>query len=153
MQALSGWLPALGFTDPRSTGTVLAVLALLFLGRVAGQVVVALRAPGWLPPMSEWYSGLLAYRRLLATQAVVLIVLWTVALGLLLDLPPFTARRPDLGTALVWLGWAYLLAMAMRYVVTMVRRPEARWFGRTIPIAFHIVLAIWIVVFGSFLRS
>ena len=37
----------------------------LFMFRVLGQVYVALYAPRWLPPMGEWYSGLLPYYLLL----------------------------------------------------------------------------------------
>jgi hypothetical protein len=35
----------------------------------------------------------------------------------------------------------------------MARRPDQRWLGGTIPIVFHIVLASWLFVLGSYLRS
>jgi len=150
---VTGFPPGFELGDPRSTAIVLAVLATLFLARVVGQLIVATRAPGWLPPMSEWYSGALAYRPLLATQAVVLVALWSVALGLALGLPVLAERRPVVGTALLAIGWVYLVSMVVRYVVRMWRHPEARWLGRTIPIWFHMVLASWILVLGSYLRG
>ena len=150
---MTGWPPGVSLHDPRATGTVLAVLGLLFLGRVVGQLLVATRAPRWLPPMPEWYSGAVPYRPLLASQAVVLVVLGSITIGLLAEIPFFAERRPAVGSVLIWLGWAYLLAMVARYVVRMARHPEARWFGRTIPIAFHIVLATWVIVLASYHRG
>lgn len=150
---MSGWPPGLELRDPRVAGAILVVLGMLFLGRVVGQLLVALREPSRLPPMAEWYSGLLPYRGLLATQALVVVVISTVSIELLLAVPGVVARRPELGTRLLLLGWAYLLAMIVRYVVRMARHPAARWFGRTIPIVFHIVLATWVLVLGSYLRG
>lgn len=150
---MTGWPPGFELHDPRVAGLVLAVLMLLFLGRVAGQLLVAMRGPDWLPGMSEWYSGVLPYRPLLASQAVVVVLLGTITFGLLADIEVFTQRRPGPGAVLLWLGWAYLFSMIVRYVVRMARQPEARWFGRTIPIVFHIVLATWVLVLGSYLRG
>jgi len=54
---------------------------------------------------------------------------------------------------LIIVGWIDALTMVARYVIRMARHPEARWVGRTIPIVFHIVLAGWLFVLGSYLRS
>jgi hypothetical protein len=43
--------------------------------------------------------------------------------------------------------------MAVRYVVRMGRQPDQRWFGGTIPIVFHWVLASFLFVLGSFHAS
>jgi hypothetical protein len=40
--------------------------------------------------------------------------------------------------------------MAIRYVVRMRRRPDQRWFGGTIPIVFHFVLASYLYTLGCF---
>ena len=40
---------------------VLWTLLALFVLRVTGQALVAFLEVGFLPPMSEWYSGLLPY--------------------------------------------------------------------------------------------
>lgn len=150
---MTGWPPGLELRDPRLAGAILAVLGLLFLGRIVGQLLVVTRAPSWLPPMQEWYSGALPYRALLATQACVVVAVAATSAALLLEVPVATTRRPDLGGALLWLGWLYLLSMVVRYVVRMARHPEARWFGRTIPIFFHMVLATCVLVVGSYLRG
>lgn len=150
---MSGWPPGLDLPEPGVAGALLAVLGVLFVGRVVGQLLVVTRGPSWLPPMTEWYSGALPYRPLLATQVAVVVILAATSAALLLELPVATIKRPDLGVALLWLGWLYLLSMVVRYVVRMARHPEARWFGRTIPIAFHVVLASCVLVLGSYLRG
>jgi len=40
--------------------------------------------------------------------------------------------------------------MASRYVVRMYRRPGERWFGGTIPIVFHFVLAAFLFTWGKY---
>ena len=52
----------------RRQAILLGLLACAFLGRVLGQVAVALLEPDWLPPMQDWYSGLLPYSILLLIQ-------------------------------------------------------------------------------------
>ncbi len=56
-------------TGPRAGYTsVLLGLAFLFLLRVLGQVLVAFFEVGPLPPMAEWYSGLVPYPVLLRVK-------------------------------------------------------------------------------------
>ena len=55
-----------------------------------------------------------------------------------------------LGWLLVGFAVVYAGSMAVRYAVRMRRRPEARWFGGTIPIVFHLVLATYLYAFGGF---
>ena len=119
--------------------------------RVAGQLVVFLRAPAWLPPMAQWQSGLVPYAFLLSTQAVVLV-------PDVLDCDPTSARGsgvwvqplPRLGrVVLVW-SYLYAGAMVVRYVIRMARRPDQRWLGGTIPIIFHSVLAAFQWTFAQY---
>ena len=53
------------------------------------------------------------------------------------------------GRFLIVFSGVYALAMAIRYVVRMSRQPDQRWFGGTIPIVFHFVLASYLYVLGS----
>jgi hypothetical protein len=39
---------------------------------------------------------------------------------------------------------------SMRYAVRMRRHSDQRWFGGTIPIVFHWVLAAFLLVFGVY---
>ena len=123
---------------------------LLFL-RVAGQILVALRAPRWLPPMEQWQSGLLPYPLLVLGQAVVLTVMIWICLdftrgaGLFID-----PRWPQMGQAVVWFSYVYFGGMIVRYIIWMWRRPDQRWFGGTIPIIFHSVVAAFLYTFGRY---
>ena len=53
----------------------------------------------------------------------------------------------------MWLrnfGIVYFLSMVVRYALRMSWYPEERWFGGTIPIIFHWVLASYLIVLGCY---
>ena len=149
---MNGFPPGISLPDPTVTAAILALLGGLFALRVVGQAIVVTWAPAWLPPKSEWYSGVLPYPQLLATQLVLLGLMGVVIAGLALGWPVIADPRPALGTLLLLIAWPYGLSMPVRYGVRMWRHPEARWTGRTIPIVFHVVLATWLFMLGSYLR-
>src|SRR5687768_3616214 len=59
-------------TRPQELAPLLWVLLGLFVLRVVGQALVAFFDVGLLPPMPEWYSGLLPYRYLLPAQIAII---------------------------------------------------------------------------------
>ena len=61
--------------DPGVYAIFLWLFTVLLLGRVLSQLIVAWRAPAWLPPTEQWQSGLLPYPALVAGQAVVLMLM------------------------------------------------------------------------------
>ena len=136
--------------DTASYATVLWSLTALFLARVLGHVAVVFFHPRFLPPMAQWYSGLLAYRYLLPVQAVILAIMVTVSLQFSKGAGFFVEPRPVAGQWLVTYSYLYFTAMAVRYVIWMKRRPDQRWFGGTLPIAFHVVLAGFLYVVGRY---
>ena len=136
--------------DPAVYGVWLWAFTILLIGRVAGQVVVALRAPAWLPPMEQWQSGLLPYPVLLACQAVVLTLMVWIAADFSRAAGFWIAPRPRLGAAALWWSSVYFGAMVARYVIRMARRPDQRWIGGTIPIVFHSVVAAFQWTFGVY---
>ena len=97
--------------DPRSSGRscvaddleaaetagFLAFFGLLFLVRVVGQILVALRAPAWLPPMDEW--NLSPYHLLLPAQLAILGVMAWLVYDLARDAGPLAEQRRGLGAA------------------------------------------------------
>ena len=128
---------------------MLSLLAFLFFLRVAGQALVAFAGVTVLPPMSEWYSGLLPYPLLFPVQLAILgaqvKLSWDFAQGRGRLVTP----RPRLGRALVAAAVLYFAVMLVRYVLTMAWYPERRWLGTgTIPIVFHWVLAAYLLVLG-----
>jgi hypothetical protein len=56
------------------------VLFALFILRVAGQALVAFLDVRFLPPMERWYSGLIPYPYLLASQILIIALMARVCL-------------------------------------------------------------------------
>ena len=133
---------------------VLSCCTLLFALRVAGQVVVVLRAPRWLPAMEHWYSGLMPYRYLLPAQVVLLTLMVLIIFDLYRMDGVFAAGGwAAAATPLRLAAALYFAAMVVRYVLTMAFKPERRWFRRTIPIWFHMVLAVALWTFATYHSS
>jgi hypothetical protein len=142
------WRQRHGTLETAELAPALWLLTALFAARVAGQVVVALRQPEWLPPMDDW--NLVPYRVLLPIQLVMLGVMAWIDASFSASSGPPVDRAEAFGWALVAFSAIYAEAMAVRYAVRMRARPEARWFGGTIPIVFHLVLATYLYALGSF---
>lgn len=135
----------------RTYGLLLSILAGLFLARVAGQALVAFLGAPWLPPMGEWYSGLLPYPLLLPAQVGILLVQGKISLDLVRGHGAFCGPGSRTGRVLLRLGLLYLAGMLLRYALTMSWYPERRWLGTgTIPTAFHVVLALYVLTLGRF---
>lgn len=139
--------------NPAEAGTWLALFILLFLGRVGGQVVVVLRAPAWLPPMAGENWNLVPYRILLPAQLGILVLMLFILHGVCLEYGPFGTRRAGMGMFLIAASAIHAHVMIARYIVRMVRKPEARWFGGAIPIVFHQVLAAFLFTWGMYHRA
>jgi hypothetical protein len=137
--------------DAALAAGLLWLFTAIFLVRVAGQVVARRWRPTWLPPTDEW--NLTPYRLLLPAQLAILGVMIWIDVDLSRAAGAAATPRPALGEAVIWFAYVYVAAIAIRYGVRMTRRPEARWFGGTIPIVFHVVLAAYLFVLGSYHAS
>ena len=137
----------------RKYATWLLLLLVLFCLRVAGQMLVAFAGVTFLPPMKEWYSGLLAYRYLLPAQFLIILLFSKICFDLFRGTGYFAIPRLRMGKSLTIFGIVYLLSMILRYVLRMSLYPEERWTGGSIPIFFHWVLAAYVLVLASFNRS
>jgi uncharacterized protein len=135
---------------------VLWALLFLFILRVVGQALIAAGLgqvlPAWLPPWEGWYSGLLAYPWLLASQIVIVAVLGIVCLQFSHGRGFFVRPDRTLGIGLVTFGSIYLAAMVVRYLIRMSLYPHERWTGGALPIFFHWVLAGYLLVLGTYHR-
>ncbi len=135
----------------RRQAVLLGLLACAFLGRVLGQVIVALLEPDWLPPMQDWYSDLLPYSILLPIQVAILTLQAFISWDLWRGTGFFTQRYPRFGVRLRWFSYGYFAVMVVRYLITMALFPERRWLGSdTIPIVFHWVLAAYLLTWSRF---
>lgn len=131
-------------------GRLLAVLTVLFLGRVLGQALVAFLSVRWLPAMYEWHSGLIPYPILLAIQLIMLVIMFKISGDIWRGAGFFARRQPSWSRYLVGFSAIYAAAMVLRYLLTMIFLPEMRWLGGTIPIFFHFVLAAFVFTWGRF---
>jgi hypothetical protein len=136
--------------DPAALQYALWLFTLLLIGRVLGQIVVVLRAPRWLPPMEQWQSGLLPYPALLAGQAAVVALMMWISIDFSRRAGYWIEPHPKLGLVVVWWSSLYAGAMVVRYVLRMKWRPDQRWWGGTIPIIFHTVVAAFQWTFGMY---
>lgn len=133
------------------TKLILIGCTVLFALRICGQAIVARYAPRWLPAMEHWYSGLMPYRYLLPAQLVLLAVMVLVVADVYRGGGFFAASWWEERTAAVQIvAGIYFASMVLRYAITMARKPERRWFKRTIPIWFHMVLATALWSFGDY---
>jgi hypothetical protein len=126
------------------------VLLFLFILRVVGQFLVAI---GWgfsLPPMREWYSGLLPYRYLLPAQILIIVLYTSVCMSITRGQGFLVTPQRKNGRALLAFGAVYFTSMTIRYPVTMALYPEKRWTGGLIPIFFHLVLSAFILFLGRY---
>ena len=129
---------------------ILWFLLFLFILRVIGQILVVLKLVDFLPPMEEWQSGLLPYKYLLASQIIVIIlygkICWDFSKGEGFFVLPFN----KLGKVFLVFGTVYFISMVIRYILQMIIYPETRWFGGTIPIFLHFVLATFLILVGKY---
>ena len=131
-------------------GPVLAILTFLFSLRVLGQALVVIFRVDWLPGTEHWFSGVIRYPVLLAIQLVMLPGMIKIASDIWRGGGFFAKPRPGWSRFLVACSIIYGISMVLRYALTMAYRPEMRWFGGTIPIFFHFVLAAFVYTWGKF---
>ena len=135
----------------RRYALLLSILTFLFVLRVLGQMLVAFFDIAFLPAMEHWYSGLLPYPALLPIQFLMIAIMALLITDVLYGTGFFSNAKRETGLFLKWFSYLYCLSMVGRYVFTMARYPELRWFGHTIPIWFHMVLAAFIYVYRLYL--
>ncbi|HXV59551.1 MAG TPA: CocE/NonD family hydrolase, partial [Vicinamibacteria bacterium] len=124
----------------------------LFCLRVVGQLIVAIFEVGFLPPMEEWYSGLIPYPFLFGAQLVIIGLFAIVYSQFVRGRGWLVHPRVRLGDSLVVFGALYLTVMVLRYTLRMALYPPERWVGGSIPIFFHWVLASFILLVGHYHR-
>ena len=123
---------------------LLNICYILFILRVVGQIYVYFKGPSWLPEFNDWYSGTISYKAVLGWQAymVTLSTLGVIDMQYLYGL--FNFRFFIVSSPyLIVLSYLYFGGMIFRYIWTMVRKPERRWFKGTIPIWAHMIFAAY----------
>lgn len=137
--------------EGRTRIVVLWICVALFFLRVIGQIEVLLLAPPWLPPMNDWYSGLLPYPLLLPAQILLLMLMAVLVVG--------EMRTSDATNATArWRRWVrraalvYFAVMVLRLTIQLARGAEDVIAAGGIPVAFHWVLALFLLVLSRISR-
>mgnify|MGYP000249319702 CR=1 FL=1 len=124
----------------KNTAILLWILLTLFVCRVLGQLTVLLFAPSFLPPMEDWYSGLMPYGLLLPSQLIIISVFSKINLDITHVKGYFARPNHRMGLWLKYFGVIYFLGMIVRFIIQ----------GISIPVVFHWILATYILVFGNY---
>lgn len=132
----------------RGLAALLWALLGLFVLRVTGQALVAFAAVDFLPPMHQWYSGLLAYEYLLPAQLLIIGLMARICLDFTRGRGLFVTPRRFFAVHWLYFGYVYLALMLARYPIQMALHPASRWFDGTLPIFFHWVLASFVILVG-----
>lgn len=132
----------------RETSLVLWACIVLFAARVIGQLEAVLVGPGWLPDMEAWYSGLLPYPLLLPLQIAILMLMAVVAWNPRVRHGLFARANPRGAQALRLLAYVYFVVMVLRLLVNVTDNGIDFWREGAIPVAFHWVLALFLLVCG-----
>jgi hypothetical protein len=120
----------------------------LFAARVIGQLETRLLAPGWLPDMDAWHSGLMPYPLLLPAQIAILMSMAAVAWNRRVRSGAFSRANPRVAGALRLFAYVYFIVMAVRLGVNVIDNGGGFWREGAIPVAFHWVLALFLSVAG-----
>jgi hypothetical protein len=131
-----------------TAATLLFACVALFAARVIGQLETVLLSPAWLPDMEAWYSGLLPYPLLLPAQIAILMLMSVVAWNRRIRNGSFARSRPRVAGALRIFAGLYFVVMAVRLGVTVIDNGGDFWREGAIPVAFHWVLALFLLVAG-----
>lgn len=138
----------------KHSALLLSILLSLFVLRVFGQLAVSIGlGTSILPPFSAWQSGLLPYSVLLILQFFIIALFAKIIADIRTGTGFFGIANETLGKRLTIFGVLYFASMIIRYTVQMELFPELRWFGGTIPIVFHIVLATFVMIVGNYHKS
>jgi hypothetical protein len=121
----------------------------LFLCRVLGQVEALLVAPSWLPTMAGWYSGLLPYPVLLPVQILLLMVMTAIAWDRSFGRGLTQIVRPRSRTWLRGIAIVYFIGMATRLAAQGLRFGPELYLHGAIPVAFHWVLALFLLTLAD----
>jgi hypothetical protein len=98
--------------------------------------------------MDAWHSGLLPYPLLLPLQIATLMIMAIVAWNRRIRTGSFARARPRTARALRIGALLYFAVMAVRLAVNVNANGEDFWHEGALPVAFHWVLALFLLVSG-----
>ena len=124
---------------------ILLLIFISFFARVYGQIMVAIYDIDWLPPMSQWYSGLIPYPYLLFCQLLIMCSMFLLLIDCMISYRALVVSQ-KIEKGILIFSYIYGSIMTLRYILTMAFIPEQRWFVGTIPIFMHLGLALFLYI-------
>ena len=128
----------------------LIVLLLLFSFRVAAQFIQLVTDVPLLPSFDAWHSASIPYVVLLGSQCLIIFLALMVIVKIFKQ--SYRANHSR-SIGLLWVGRLYFLFMAARFVLSITIMQSHTWFGATLPAVFHMVLALFLIVLGTYEKS
>lgn len=125
-------------------------LAALFVLRVLAQAVQWAGPAPFLPPFDTWQGSGLPYPALLASQVAIIVLL---ARALLVVRSGSIRPASWKHRACFVFGGAYFAAMAFRLIAGLTFLSHVEWFAQSLPAFFHLVLAMFVLLFGHYVYS
>lgn len=143
--------PAAINPNPKRFAPFLWLLLGLFLFRVTAHfLIIWTHGVSWLPPQQEWLSGAVRYEYLLIAQIAISTLFFKICIDFTKGSGLSVQPNRILAYWLPAFGSIYLGVMLTRYVMRMTLYPPERWTGGLIPIFFHCVLAIFILIIALY---
>ncbi len=125
---------------------VLWVLLGLFCFRVIAQLLQLVFDSPFLPPFDTWYSGALAYPYLLVSQILIISIYSYICFQFTKGSVTPSNR---MGILFLAIGGVYASFMLGRLLIGQLFT-SSTWFHAYIPIFFHFILALFLIVVGIF---
>jgi len=123
---------------------------LLFIFRVIAQLLQCFFDIAWLPPFEAWHSNTFPYPILVGAQFVIIAIgvfaFKTIAINTRMN---EHSPKNKTGPVITSLGVVYALAMIGRLIGGLYFFPNHHWFNAPIPTYFHLVLATFVIAWGS----
>ena len=114
---------------------------------MAAQLIQAFSPVTVLPPFEIWQSGALPYPVLVLFQLIILAACSRVVWSFLSWTVVPSGKK---GRLLLIVGWIYFHVMGLRLLIGITVAPDHFWFGAIVPTLFHLALACFLLVSGSF---
>ena len=122
------------------------ILLGLFCFRVVSQLLQSKFSVPYLPSFNIWHSGALPYHYLVMAQALIILIYGYICMQFTLEK---IVPKKRVGLIFLSLGILYASTMAIRLFVGLFIS-SSTWFHAYLPIFFHFILALFLIVVGLF---
>ena len=131
--------------EKKFTIQILSGLTLAFCFRVIAQLLQKFGNFNFLPSFNDWQSGSIPYLWLFISQVIIISIAIYTIFKIHKNTYKYSIKKSKV---LLFIGWLYFIFMLIRFVLSITILQSHPWYGATIPAAFHMVLAAYLIVLG-----